>query len=112
MIAKEPSLCNQTERIIAPPAAVGDGVIEDQRGRCNWLRPCDSRPLHARHIPTGEGIIFCLGGGLMGFRFVGLSFFEGSRGSSGELVVDVASGFYFAHYGYVVLAVNPPVGNP
>ena len=63
MIAKEPSLCNQTERIIAPPAAVGDGVIENQRGRCNWLRPCDSRPLHARYIPTGEGIIFCLGEG-------------------------------------------------
>ena len=48
----------------------------------------------------------------MGFLFVVLYFFEGSRGSSGELVVDVASGFYFAHYGYVVLAVNPPVGNP
>ena len=48
----------------------------------------------------------------MGFLFVVLYFFEGSRGSSGELVVDVASGFYFAHDGYVVLAVNPPVGNP
>ena len=48
----------------------------------------------------------------MGFLFVVLYFFEDSRGSSGELVVDVAGGFYFAHYGYVVLAVNPPVGNP